>query len=184
MFTEGQTVYHVVDTGKDIKGVVVDSDGSLVYIETATGVEMEFKAQDLVTEEEYFEKIEIRQAARSPKQPQKLDWTLDWDLGKTKDVDMKIYEDIERQFGPELMENGRIIHQHMTAIVKSAGDLGTVASWEDMNAYQRLNYIAVAFGKTANQFAGFYPHGIEGLKLGLMIMIRSKVNSLLNSADV
>lgn len=119
MFKVGDTVRHV---GRNIVGVVVETDGDTVYLEQSNGAEVDFAASALVLESEF-------QARHS---------TAVRDDAGSREFDAR-YDAIIDNLYPAILSLGR---QHHARAERVPGV--TATSWDMLSSLQKLNAISAA----------------------------------------
>lgn len=162
MFNEGDKVY--VEKS-DVVGTVVYIEDDLVYIETAAGAEFEFHPSDLMSYEQYEEE------RKKKTQPQGIDTPTEEELAK--------YEKIEACLG-DLMKPAKAYQEEMSIMVKAIG--GSAGAWDDLSAYQRLNFLSTLIGIRTPQMLEFYPKHLDKLRILVGMTLSNKLEKA-NGSD-
>lgn len=155
MFNEGDKVY--VEKS-DVVGTVVYIEDDLAYVETTAGAEMEFHPSDLMSYEQYEEE------RKKKTQPRGIDTPTEEELAK--------YQKIEACLG-DLMKLAQAYQEETSMAVKLLG--GDAGSWDELSAYQRLNFLSVMVGMRTPQMLEFYPKHLDKLRLLIGMTISKKL---------
>ncbi len=119
MFKVGDTVRHV---GRNVVGIVVETDGDTVYLEQSNGVEVDFVASALVLESQF-------QAQHNT--------TVRDDAG-SREYDA-IYNAVLSNLYPAIITLGQQAHANIERVP------GVIAkSWDALSSLQKLNAISTA----------------------------------------
>lgn len=145
MFNEGDKVY--VEKS-DVVGTVVYIEDDLAYVETTAGAEIEFHPSDLMSYEQYEEE------RKKKAQPQGIDTPTEEEMAK--------YEKIEASLG-NLMKPAQAYQEQMSTMVKAIG--GSAGAWDDLSAYQRLNFLGTLIGMRTPLMLEFYPRHLDKLRI-------------------
>ena len=119
MFKVGDTVRHV---GRNVVGIVVETDGDTVYIEQSNGAEVDFAASALVLESEFQARHDT--AVRDDAGSREFDATYDAVIGN-------LY--------PAVIALGQ---RHHARAERIPGVSAT--SWDALSSLQKLNAISAA----------------------------------------
>lgn len=119
MFKAGDNVRNVK---ADIVGVVVEVDGTRVYIEQANGSEVDFDAAALVLEADYQAKHDKSAKA---------------DGAGAKDL--KIYQNVIGNLYPAILQMGQLLHSRAKPVPGV-----TPKRWEELSPLQQLNVLSEA----------------------------------------
>jgi len=130
-------------------GVVGEIAGNIVYVDMDNGVEMEMKIGDLVLESEYETPFDIEQ--RSIKEH----------ADETTDKAQAVLDTLKK----EIIDIGRMTQENAALLIMGIG--GSAGKWDTLNAFQKLNFVAMATSIPVEVWMQGYEDG-ELAKLQLM----------------
>lgn len=122
-FNEGDRVIHKT---RDLRGTVLEVAGGMVYVETDNGVEMDFFIPDLMLETEY----------KSPEEERREK------VSYADAVTVAVSELILAEVRNLLIGLAMMKAEKAAEAVVALG--GTAVAWDNLNAFQKMNFISVS----------------------------------------